>query len=164
MIVGFELQMWRESCNLWFTIMTHHYSCMFSICQELYHRCQIWVPKCIDIFMHLSLNLWRKIQRSWWICIGGQTKQRTLFLSHILEWIWQPLEIFQFLDRYWGNHNAGIEATCLSHGPTKLQRKGLFLLLTLGWADIIILHQQGGKMLQWACLSISLCELSYTVC
>ena len=53
-----------------------------------------------------------------------------------------------FLERYWGNHNAGIEATCLSHGPTKLQGKGLFLLLTLGWTDIIILHKQGGKMLQ----------------
>ena len=68
-----------------------------------------------------------------------------------------------FLDRYCDNHNTGIEATCLSHGPTKLQRKGLFLLSILGWTDIIVLHKQEGKMLQWACLSISLWAFLYRV-
>lgn len=124
--------------------MIHNYDSslahVFHLPRAIYHRCQVRFPKCIW-HIHAFVSGLVKIKPEKLVNLyGGQIKHRTLFLS---PYTWMALtatrDFSNFLDRYCGNHNAGIEATCLSHRPTILQRKGLFLLLNLGWTEILLL-------------------------
>lgn len=130
--------------------MIHNYDSslahVFHLPRAIYHRCQVRFPKCIW-HIHAFVSGLVKIKPEKLVNLyGGQIKHRTLFLS---PYTWMALtatrDFSNFLDRYCGNHNAGIEATCLSHRPhhTSKERFVFALKSRVDWDIIIIFFYWG---------------------